>query len=418
MALVEGHELVLEHGDGAWVEDSAGTRYLDATAGLWYCNVGHGRTQLADAARDQMARLAAYQTFDVFANTPALELAERVCQLARLGDGSVAFFVSGGSDAVDTAAKIARRLWLLLGEPQRRTIVAREGAYHGMNAYGTSLAGIEANASGWGPLVREVVHVPHDSLAGLEEVFRRRGGKVAAFIGEPVQGAGGVRPPAEGYWQGVNDLCREYEVLLIADEVVTGFGRLGHWFGAQRYGIQPDMIIAAKGITSGYMPLGAVIVSERVRHAFWKADAGPFRHGYTYSGHPAACAVALENLRIIEREGLIDRVRALEADLARSMEPLAAHPLVHEVRLAGLLAGIELTEESRIADPGVVDRVVLEARKRGVLVRDLVGRTLQVSPPFVISSEELTMIARTVGEALDAVRREATTVFGSSKGGH
>jgi putrescine---pyruvate transaminase len=403
MASMNGREIVLERGEGVWVQDSEGRRYLDATAGLWYCNVGHGRTELAEVAADQMRRLAAYHTFDVLANRPALELADRICELAPLGDRSVAFFVSGGSDAVDTAAKIARRFWVLSGEPQRKVILARDGAYHGMNAYGTSMAGIEANASGWGPLVADVLHVPHDSLEAIERVLIQRGSEVAAFIGEPVQGAGGVRPPAPGYWEGVNDLCQEHGILLIADEVITGFGRVGEWFGCQRYGIEPDMMLVAKGITSGYVPLGAVIASGRIRDVFWREQAGVLRHGYTYSGHPTACAVALKTIAMIERENLIEQVRRLEVVLGEVVGALSVHPLVKEVRIAGLLAGIELTETARASDPRVVDKVVSEARSRGVLTRNLVGRSLQVSPPFVITPDELHELGAVLAASLDAV---------------
>ena len=403
MATVDGHEVVIERGDGAWVVDTSGKRYLDATAGLWYCNVGHGRHELARVAEQQMRRLAAYQTFDVFANVPALELAERICELAPLGPESAAFFASGGSDAIDSAAKIARRYWIVAGEPQRRVIVSRDGGYHGMNAYGTSLSGIEANASGWGPLINEVVHVPHDSLEALDQLLSAQGSEVAAFIGEPVQGAGGVRPPAADYWEGVNDLCQQYDVLLIADEVVTGFGRVARWFGSDRYGIRPDMITVAKGITSGYMPLGAVIVNERIKNVLWAEAAGPFRHGYTYSGHPAACAVALENLAIIEREKLIDRVTELEAVLSAKLSPLADHPAVSEVRTAGLLAGVEISEQARAAHPDLVNEIVTRARERGVLVRSLIAKTIQISPPFVIDSAEIEMLAEVIDSSIRTV---------------
>lgn len=407
MARVAGHELVLESGDGSWVQDVDGRRYLDGTAGLWYCNVGHGRKELAQVAAHQMSKLAAYQTFDVFANEPALQLADRVAELSGLGPGTVVFFVSGGSDAVDTAGKIARRYWVLSGQPHRKVIISRQGGYHGVNAYGTSMAGIEANASGWGPLVADVVHVPHDSLAAIEAVLQQRGTEVAAFIGEPVQGAGGVRPPGPGYWEGVNDLCREHGILLIADEVVTGFGRLGEWFGTRRYGIEPDMLVVAKGITSGYMPLGAVIANERIREVFWGEDAGVLRHGYTYSGHPTACAVALENVAIIERENLIARVRELEGALRESFLPLAEHPLVREVRIAGLLAGVEVEEGARTAEPELLNRLVREIRSRDVLVRNLVGHSLQISPPFVISTDEIALIGEAIHESLNAVSPDA-----------
>jgi adenosylmethionine-8-amino-7-oxononanoate aminotransferase len=403
MSKVPGRQFVIERGEGVWVFDREGKRYLDGSSGLWYCNVGHGRTRLAEVAAEQLGRLASYQIFDVFANGPALELADRVCELAPLGPGGAAFFTNGGSDAIDTAGKVARRYWSVQGHPERRIVIAREGAYHGVNAYGTSLSGIEANAAGWGPLVAEVVHLPRHDLGALEAALEAHAGRVAAFIGEPVQGAAGVHPPREGYWEGVQDLCGAHDVLVIADEVVTGFGRVGSWFGSERYGISPDLIVGAKGLSSGYLPIGVVVASDRVRDVLWSERAGAFRHGYTYSGHPTACAVALENLAIIEEEGLIDRVRRLEPVLEAEVGALAAHPLVDEVRTAGLLTGVQLSEDARRADPALVDRVVTAARERGVLVRNLLGQTLQVSPPFVIEDEELALLADTLREALDHV---------------
>jgi adenosylmethionine-8-amino-7-oxononanoate aminotransferase len=403
-------DVVLVDGDGAWVSDAQGRRYLDASAGLWYCNVGHGRAALAHAAAEQIGALETYQTFDVFATPPALELAERLRSLARLGDRSAAFFTNGGSDAIDTAAKIARRYWTLAGEPRRTTIVVREGAYHGMNAYGTSLAGIPLNAAGWGPLVTDVEIVPRHDAAALERLLGERGDSVAAFIGEPVQAAGGVHPPVEGYWERVQACCRRHDVLLIADEVVTGFGRLGTWFGSHRYGIEPDMLVGAKGLSSGYQPIGAVIAGERVLDVLWGADAGPFRHGYTYSGHATACAVALANLDIVEAEGLIERVAELEPVLAFALAPLAAHPLVAEVRAAGLLCGIEIDAGARRRRPQLLAEIVAAARRRGVLVRGLLGSTLQVSPPFVIVAEEIDLLAGVLQETLDEL--EATVADG------
>jgi putrescine aminotransferase len=419
MSKVQGRQFVLERGEGAWVFDREGKRYLDASAGLWYCNVGHGRKALADVAADQMARLAGYQIFDVFANGPAMELADRVCALAPLGEDSAAFFTNGGSDAIDTAAKIARRYWSIQGHAERRVIIAREGAYHGVNAFGTSLSGIEANAAGWGPMVTEVVHVGRHDLAALEAALEAHAGHVAAFIGEPVQGAAGVHPPRPGYWEGVQDLCRAHDVLVIADEVITGFGRVGSWFGSERYGIDPDIIVGAKGLSSGYLPIGTVIASSRVLDVLWSEGAGAFRHGYTYSGHPAACAVALANIAVIEDEGLIARVRSLEPVLEDAIGGLASHPLVGEVRTAGLLAGVQLSDEARQADPAVVDRVVTGARERGVLVRNLLGQTLQISPPFVVEAQELRDLAGTLRETLDHIaaglpQRAAESTSGSA----
>jgi adenosylmethionine-8-amino-7-oxononanoate aminotransferase len=406
MARVPGHELVLVRGEGAWVEDDRGRRYLDATAGLWYCNVGHGRAELADVAAAQMRELAAYSTFGTYANRPALELADRLAGIAPFEDAAV-FLTTGGSDAVDTAGKIARRYWWLHGEPQRTLLIARAEAYHGMNAYGTSLAGIRPNAEGWGPLVTDVLHVPHDDAAELERVLAELGDRVAAFIGEPVIGAGGVVPPPDGYWERVQRACAAHGALLIADEVVTGYGRVGPWFASERYGIEPDIVTTAKGLTSGYLPLGAVLCGPRVRDALWADDAGAFRHGYTYSGHPAGCAVAVRNLDIIEREGLRDRVLELEPVLADALTGLDDAPLVEETRSVGLLGAVELSAEARADDPGLADRVVAALQDDGILVRSLVGHSLQISPPFVISADEVELLAERIGRALDRVAAAA-----------
>jgi putrescine aminotransferase len=406
MARVPGSEITIVAGDGSWVSDDQGRRYLDASASLWYCNIGHGRAELADAAAAQMRRLAAYHTFDVFTNEPARELARRLAQMSPTGPGSAVFFASGGSEAIDTAAKLARRYWEAKGEPQRRLVIAREGAYHGMAAYGTSLAGIAPNRAGWGPLVREVAHVNADDTDALSAELERHPGEVAAFIGEPVRGAGGVFPSPDGYWERVQTLCREHDVLLIVDEVVTGFGRLGVPFACERFGIVPDLVCVAKGISSGYAPLGAVLSGARVREALWSPDVGPVRHGYTYSGHPTSCAVALANLDVLEREALYDRVRELEPVLDAQLRPLAQHPLVDEVRTIGLLAGVELSAATRASVPDLTERVTRRARGHGVLVRNLLGHSLQISPPFVITVDELAHLARVLTTSLDETAAE------------
>ncbi len=403
MAQVANDEVVFDRGDGAWLFDEGGKRYLDATAALWYCNVGHGRGELADAASAQMRRLAACSSFDRMANRPALELAERISQLAPIDDG-VVFFTSGGSESIDTAVKLIRHYWTLVGQPRRQLIAVREHAYHGMAGYGTSLAGIRANAAGFGELLPGVIHVPAHDASALDRVFREHEGQVAAFFGEPVIGAGGVRPPVAGYWSEVSRICRAHDVLLVADEVITGFGRLGRWFGSERFDIRPDVLIGAKGITSGYAPLGLVVVGARVQEPFWRGKGAMFRHGYTYSAHPTACAVGLANLKILESEKLVERVAALEPVLADAMAPLARHPLVSEVRTCGLLAGVELNPEVLQRMPGLTDTIVREARVRGVLTRALMGTTLQVSPPFVIEESQLRTTGETFLMTLDAVQ--------------
>jgi putrescine---pyruvate transaminase len=402
MARIPGRELVLVRGEGAWLEDEQGRRYLDATASLWYCNVGYGRAELADVAAAQMRDMMAYSTFGIYANRPALELADRLAAIAPVEDAAI-FLTTGGSDAVDTAGKIARRYWWLRGEPHRTVLVARSEAYHGMNAYGTSLAGIRQNAEGWGPLVTDVLHVPHDDAAELERVLAEHGDRVAAFIGEPVIGAGGVFPPPDGYWEHVQRACAAHGTLLIADEVITGYGRVGPWFACERFKIEPDLVTTAKGLTSGYFPVGAVLCAPRVRDVLWADTAGPLRHGYTYSGHAAGCAVAVRNLDIIEREGLRDRVRELEPVLKRALASLESSPLVEETRSVGLLGGVQFSAEARAEDPALVDRVISQLQDDGVLMRSLVAHSLQISPPFVITEQEVNLLAERIGNALERV---------------
>jgi len=390
MHKVQDHELVLVRGAGAWIEDADGRRYLDATAGLWYCNVGHGRTAIARAAAEQLSALAAYSNFGAFATAPTLELADRLAALAPMEDAAV-FFGSGGSDGVDTAAKLARRYWDALGHREKRIVVSREHAYHGMHAFGTGLSGIPAMQAGYGgPIVGDTIQVSAHDVDELEHLFKARGNEIAAFIGEPVIGAGGVIPPEDGYWEAVTRLCDAHGVLLVADEVITGFGRLGTMFGSERYEIAPDMICFAKGVTSGYLPLGGVLIGRRVAEPFWDGASGPvFRHGYTYSGHATACAAALANLDILEGEALLARVRSLEPVLAREIARLDDAPLVGETRVVGLTAAVELDAETLAASPGAPEVVAAALRRHGILTRVLRGVALQVSPPFVITEGEI-----------------------------
>jgi adenosylmethionine-8-amino-7-oxononanoate aminotransferase len=405
MASLAGHAVTIERGEGVTVFDTAGRPYLDAIASLWYSNVGHGRAELAEAAMAQMRRLAVYQTFEPFANPPAEALARRVADIAPAPDARVFFTPGGGSDAVDSAGKLARAYWRATGRPGKQVIVSRSHAYHGMNAYGTTLGGIPANTEPFGELVTRVEHVPWHDAAALDKLIGELGAdQVAAFFCEPVVGAGGVYPPPEGYLEQVRDICRRHEVLFVADEVITGFGRLGAWFGSGRFGLDPDMITTAKGLTSGYLPLGALIVSGRVAEPFWRpGSAEVFRHGYTYSAHPTACAVGLANLDLIERERLIERVAELEPVLADTLKPLAGHELVGEVRAGtGLLAAVEIAPEALAQDPGLGPRLVTGIRERGVITRLLRGVALQVSPPFVITAAQLQQIAETFAAELDA----------------
>jgi putrescine---pyruvate transaminase len=411
MAEVDGNELVIARAEDVWVYDEAGRRYLDGSGSLWYANAGHGREEIAEAVAKQLRELDAYQTFGELANRPALELANRLAELAPVDDARV-FLASGGGDAIDTAAKIARAHFHLRGEPGRTYLLSRAHGYHGTHGIGTSIGGIEANASGWGPLLAHTTVVEHDSVEALERELHRLGpGNVAAFFCEPVIGAGGVHLPPEGYLEGAARLCAEHGVLFIADEVICGFGRLGAWFGVQRWqGVRPDLITFAKGVTSGYLPVGGVIASGEVAAPFWEDEGAMFRHGATYAGHPTCCAAALANLDVLEREGLVTRAKDLEAELATVLAPLDDHDQVAEVRAGlGLIAAVELTADA-LVDPGAVAKVVRAARDHGVLVRGL-GSSVAVSPPLTVQSDHLALIGESLASAFDELpRRVAGTL--------
>jgi adenosylmethionine-8-amino-7-oxononanoate aminotransferase len=402
MHVVKDAEVVIRSGDGVWLETTDGQRLLDATAALWYCAVGYGRREIADAVADQLTRLAAYSSFGAFTSEPTVALAERLAALAPMPD-AVVFLGSGGSDAIDTAAKLARRYWDVVGRPEKRIIVSREHGYHGMHAWGTSLAGIPGNKAGYGgAIIDEVIHVGMSDTESLGALFERRGSEIAAFVGEPVIGAGGVYPPEPGYWAEVARLCREHDVLLVADEVITGFGRTGSLWGSTRYGFEPDLVTFAKVVTSGYVPLGGVLVGPRVAAPFWDGSAsGPvFVHGYTYSGHAAACVAAMANLDIIERERLVDRVAEMEAPFDTAIRRLDGAPLVGEVRTVGLTAAVAIDPERLAADPGIPARVVGAALRHGVATRVLRGHALHISPAFVITEAEVGTLVDGLAAAL------------------
>lgn len=404
MAAVDGHEFVVDRGEGPWVYDEAGRRYLDGSASLWYANVGHGRREIVEAATAQMGRLEAYSCFADIANRPALELADRLAARAPVDDAKV-FFGSGGADAIDTAVKLARGYWQARGEHQRVHVVSRETGYHGTHGFGTSITGIPPNREGWGVLPGETTVAPLHDLDGVEKTFAEIGPeRIAAFVIEPVTGAGGVHLPVDGYVEGVAELCRRHGVLLVVDAVICAFGRLGTWFGIERFGVRPDMITFAKGVTSGYLPLGGVIVAGAVAAPWWSTPGErTLRHGPTYSGHPTCCAAGLATLDIYERENLIPRGQELENPLFEALAPLASHPSVHEVRAGfGLLAAVELEQEVLESVPDAPNALLRGARKAGVLVRGL-GRGVAVSPPLTVGDEEITLLAEGIRAGLDSL---------------
>ena len=401
MSAVNGHELVVMSGDGARVRASDGREFIDASAALWFNSVGHGRKELAEAAAAQMMTLAAYSNFGDQATEPTLRLADRLSALSPQDDCKV-FFTSGGSDAVDTAVKMVRRYWWLKGEPDRSWIITRNRAYHGMHMAGTALAGIPANKDGHGELDSRVRNIQWDSPAELAATIDELGAdRVAAFFCEPVIGAGGIYPPPPGYLAEVRAICRDRGILFVADEVITGYGRVGSMFASTRWSLNPDLILSAKGLTSGYLPMGAVLVAGRIAEPFWNSPGVMWRHGYTYSGHATAAAVAMANLDIIEREGLIERVVGLQPVISRLLNPIGQHDAVHEIRAGvGLLGAVQIKPEILAGDPTFGPRLIGQLRERGVLTRMLADGSVQVSPPFVISEDDLASIAKAIDESL------------------
>jgi len=411
MHAVRGNEFVIARGDGAVVWDEDGKEYIDGTASLWNVNVGHGRTEIVEAAMAQMRELASYQVFGVFANRPALDLAERLASLAPLDDPRI-FLGSGGGDAIDTAAKLARRYFAAIGQPDRTHLISRTQGYHGTHGMGTSIGGIPANREGIGPIDPDVSVVAYDSVDALEaEIGRVGADRVAAVFVEPVIGAGGVLLPPPGYIEDVAALCQRTGVLFVCDSVIAGFGRLGSWFGIERFGVRPDLLTFAKGVTSGYLPLGGVVVGAKVAAPFWDEGAW-FRHGPTYSGHPTVCAAALANLDIMEREGLLERANELEGEMAAALAPLADHALVGEIRAGiGALGAVAFSRDALAEAPDLAQRTFAAARERGVLVRGLAD-AVALSPPLVITREQVDRAAEVIGDALDVVARDVPAAVG------
>jgi len=422
--------LPVVRGDKSRVFDIEGNAYIDCHAGLWLVNAGYGRDEIADAIARQAHELAWFSCFEGYTNLPSTDLAERLIGLLQPEGMAKVFFSSGGSDAAETALKMARMYWKLQGQGQRYKIIARERAYHGVSFGALSATGMPANRNAYEPLVPGFRHAMapdryrHPALseaeaaeyfaADIERVIVSEGpSSVAAVIAEPIQGAGGVIIPPDGYLQRVQEICRKYNILLILDEVITGFGRTGEWFGARNWKLQPDMITMAKGLTSGYLPLGATATSQKVFDVFREHEAkgGAFRHGNTYSGHPIACAAALANIDVIERENLPANARKVGAHLLKALKPLEDHPMVGEVSGLGLIGRVQLTAARKTRAPlpaalGIGDRIAAEMRKRGVIMRQLPYDVLSYSPPLCLTTAEADQIAAVFGQAIDQVYGE------------
>lgn len=403
MAEVRDHEFTVVRGEGAHVYDAGGRAYLDAAGGLWYCHVGHGRREITDAISAQLSRLECYSTFGDLTNEPAGALSDRLSDLCEM-DGSKVFLTLGGGDGIETAAKLARMYWALEGRPEKVALISRSFSYHGTHGFGTSLAGLPTIRQGFGPLAEGTSQVDYASLDALEaEIARLGADNVAAFFCEPVIGAGGVRPAPAGYLEGVSEICRANDVLLVIDAVICGFGRLGTWFGYERFGMDPDIVVTAKGLTSGYLPLGAVLVRERVADPFWSQPGRMMvRHGATYAGHPTCCAAALANLDLLESERLIPRGRELESSLWEALAPLAEHPACGEVRGGvGLAAAVDLSDELQ-RDPHAAHAFYDAIRDAGVIARGQ-ATGVAIGPPLTVGVDDLRTIAEAVTVGLDAV---------------
>lgn len=390
--------LEIVSGEGALLHDADGNTYIDALASLWYCNVGHGRDEIISAVTEQMRRLEAWHTFERFTNPVAEELAERLADLAPF-DRARVFLTCSGSEAVDSAIKIARFAHNVRGEPHRTLIVSRRPSYHGVTFGALTVTGLPQNQERFGPMLPDVVQTPHDDLAAVEALFAAQGDRVAAVIAEPVVGAGGVLPPVDGYLEGLRRLCDEHGAYLISDEVICGFGRLGEWFGCEHYGVTPDLITFAKGVSSGYLPVGGVIVSGGVADVLASDASVVLRHGHTYSGHQTCCAAAIANLALTEREGLLDRAGEVGERLRKGLGSTVDDDLVVEVRGAGAVWAAGLGEG---VDAFAVREDLLD---RGVIPRPIGTSTVAFCPPLVITDEQIDRCVEAFGEAVAAVGR-------------
>ncbi|MBZ8118013.1 aspartate aminotransferase family protein [Roseovarius sp. LXJ103] len=416
---------IISRARGMTLTDTDGNDYLDAMAGLWCVNIGYGRTEPADAAARQMRELPYYNTFFQTSHVPAIALSAKLAELAPENMNHV-FYANSGSEANDTNIRMVRTYWAEKGHPEKKIIISRKNAYHGSSMGSASLGGMSFMHDQGGMPIPDIHHIdqPDWYLEGgdmspeefglerarqLEKAIHDLGeNRVAAFIAEPIQGAGGVIIPPSTYWPEIQRICDAHDILLIADEVICGFGRTGEWFGSETLGIRPDIMTIAKGLSSGYAPIGGSMVSDEIAAVI---DNCEFAHGYTYSGHPVSCAVALENLRILQEEGLVDRTRNTSGPLlAKAWHALGDHPLVGDTSLVGLMGSIALTphKESRAkfaSKEGAVGLICREFCFKNGLVMRHVGNRMVISPPLVITPEEITAFTDRARLALDLTHK-------------
>ena len=414
---------IIKKGKGIYLWDSEGKKYLDAMAGLWCVNIGYGRDELANAAHRQMKELPYYNTFFQTSHPPVVELSKLLTEILP-GNMQKMFFSSSGSEANDTNIRLVRHYWNCLGKPNKRVIISRKNAYHGSSVGSASLGGMDAMHAQGGLPIPDIVHINQPYWYGegqdysseefgllraneLEEIINKVGEhNIAAFIAEPIQGAGGVIIPPETYWPQIKSICEKYEILLVVDEVICAFGRTGRWFGSHTYDLNPDIITIAKGLSSGYQPIGGSAISKNISDIL-DDSGGEFAHGYTYSGHPVAAAVALENLRILQEEKIIENVEmSTSIYLKQKWETLGEHPMVAEARIKGMMGAIELSPDKKnrtsfkapAGSAGLATREI--CFENGLIMRHVYDRMI-ISPPLIINKDEIDNLIALAWKCLD-----------------
>lgn len=418
----QGPAIIFEEGYGVYLKDINGREYIDAMSSLWNVNIGHGREELANAAQKQMSKMAFSSAFSTFSHEPAIRLAEKIANIAPESLNAV-FFTSGGSEGNDSAFKLARHYWKIQGKPERRKIISRKKAYHGVSAGATSATGIPEFWDMAGKLMPDFVYAKtpyeistEEAINSIRETIEQEGADtIAAFLAEPVQGAGGLIIPPDDYFQEIRKLCDEYGILFIADEVITGFGRTGKMFGLENWQVVPDMMTFAKGVSSGYFPLGGVVVSDEVHSMLKERSKGTLFHGFTYSGHPVASAVALKNIEIVENEHLLENARKMGEEMLQGFRRLEDDiPIVGSSRSLGLLGAFELFEDPATnkrfsPDLKVAPKVIAALAERGVICRSVTYDGTDIityAPPLVVNQEELNRILEISHDAVVAVQKE------------